>query len=349
MSIQYCSKNNYIESNRNFLDDYANIESKEIDMTLSGSYLNRYPKFIINKRKFSSYPSKTDATDLINLIKEKNKISNEVVIGAGSNGILQNLIKLFMKPGDNLVTPFYSFNQAEYAVTTLDGITRRVKCDDYRINFDLLKKATDKKTKIIYICNPNNPTGIYVSADDIVIFAKKTKKLVIVDESSIEFSFKKSVLECNDLPDNLIVLRSFSKAYGLANLRIGYMICSSQIKKYYCENTTINEFSGISIMFAKKMIQKYNYVLKNVKKINKEKQKLILELQKLGVELIESDSNTIMTKTTFDKELIKKIFLCNITVIPIYDEYNKIHFRIAVQNKKINKIFVKKLKKVLKK
>ena len=250
MYTQYYLKNDYIESQRTFLDDYANIESKEIDMTLSGMYLNKYPNFDINPHTFCSYPSKYEAIDLIELIKERNKITCDVVIGPGSNGILQNLIKIFLKQGDNLVTPFYTFNQAEYATTVLGCITRRVKCDDYKINFNSLKNSIDNNTKIVYICNPNNPTGIYSSADEIISFVKEVKPIVIVDESSIDFTNKKSILKYENLPDNLIVLRSFSKAYGLANLRVGYMVCSSDIKNYYIENTTINEFSGLSITIA---------------------------------------------------------------------------------------------------
>lgn len=348
MYTRYYSENDYIESSRNFSDDYANIESKKIDMTLSGIYLYKYPKFDIDLKQLCLYPTKYDAINLIEIIKKKLGICSSIVLGSGSNGILQNIIKIILKKGDNLVTPFYSFNQGEYAATALGCVTRRVKCDNYKINFESLKRSIDQSTKIVYLCNPNNPTGIYVSSKKIIDFAKDVESIVIVDESGIDFTNKKSILEYKNIPNNLIVLRSFSKAYGLANMRIGYMCCSLEFEKYYINNTTINEYSGLSVSFAIKMLENYDYVSKNVELINKEKNDMIIELKKIGIDTIHSDSNTIMSKTIIDEQLIKELFKENISLIKVYDEYNKIHFRVAVQSVELNKIFIKKMQKILK-
>ena len=347
MCTQYYLKNSYFESKRDFSDDYANIDSRKIDMTLSGKYLYKYPNLDLDLKQLCLYPSKYDALDLIKRIKEKFKIKNNIVLGSGSNGILQNIIKILLKKGDNLVTPFYSFNQAEYAATSLGCMTRRVKCNNYQIDFEALKKSIDSKTKIVYICNPNNPTGIYVSSKKIVEFAKQIDSTIIVDESSIDFTNKKSILDYKKIPNNLIVLKSFSKAYGLANLRIGYMCCSSEFEKKYINNTTINEYSGLSVSFAIKMLDNYEYVLKNIELINKEKTKIINQLKKMGIETIKSDSNTIMSKTIVDEQLINELFNEDISLIKVYDEDNKIHFRIAVQDIKLNNIFIEKLKKII--
>ena len=339
-------KNNYIESSRNFSDDYANIDSRKIDMTLSGIYLYKYPSFNVDLKQLCLYPSKYDADDLMGKIKRRFNIQNSVVLGPGSNGILQNIIKITLKIGDNLVTPFYSFNQAEYAATSLGCTTRRVKCNNYQIDFDAIKKSIDSKTKIVYICNPNNPTGIYVSSKKIIDFAKNVTPIIIVDESGIEFTNKESILDCEDIPDNIIVLRSFSKAYGLANMRIGYMCCSSEFEKMYIDNTTINEYSGLSVSFAAKMLDNYDYVTKNIDLINKEKNKIIKQLEKIGVETIKSDSNTIMSKTIIDERLINELFNKDVSLIKVYDEDNKIHFRIAVQDIESNNLFIEKIKEI---
>ena len=346
MYTQYYLKNNYLESKRKFSDDYANIDARKIDMTLSGIYLYKYPNFEVNLKQLCLYPSKYDSMNLIKIIRKKFNIKNSIVLGSGSNGILQNIIKMTLKKGDNLVTPFYSFNQAEYAATSLGCTTRRVRCNNYQIDFEALQKSIDRKTKIIYLCNPNNPTGIYVSSKKIVEFAKKIDCMVIVDESGIDFANKKSVLDYKSIPNNLIVLRSFSKAYGLANMRIGYMCCSPEFEKKYIDNTTINEYTGLSVSFAIQMLENYDYVLKNVELINKEKNKIIFQLEKMGIETIKSDSNTIMSKTNIDEQLINELFNNDVSVIKVYDEDNKIHFRIAVQNIEINEIFIEKLKNI---
>ena len=346
MCTQYYLKKIYIESSRNFLDDYSNTESKEIDMTLSGTYLYKYPNFNIDEKKFCTYPSKVEANNLIKLLKDKYKIEDDVIIGTGSNGIIQNIVKILIEPDDNIVTPFYTFNQVEYATTTLKGITRRVKCNDYNIDIKLLEDSIDINTKMVYICNPNNPTGIYYPSKKIIAFANRIKPIIVVDESSIEFTDKKSVLDYGKLPKNMIVIRSFSKAYGLANLRIGYMICSSEFKKKYIKNTTVNEFSGISIICAKEMLLNYNLVQKNIEKINLEKSKLVFELKKMNIDVINSASNTIMTKTTFNEKIVNELLKKNISVVTVYDEFGKLHFRIAVQDKKSNDEFIKRLKRI---
>ena len=92
MFTQYYLKNNYIESKRDFSDDYANIDSRKIDMTLSGIYLNEYPKFDLDLKQLCLYPSKYDADDLIKKLKKKFKINSSIILGPGSNGILQNII-----------------------------------------------------------------------------------------------------------------------------------------------------------------------------------------------------------------------------------------------------------------
>ena len=348
MCTQYYLKNDYIESFRDFSDDYANIDSKKIDMTLSGIYLYNYPPFKIDLKQLCLYPSKYDADDLIKKIKKEFNIQKNVVLGPGSNGILQNIIKITLKEGDNIVTPFYTFNQAEYAATALGCKTRRVKCDGYHINFNAIKNSIDSKTKIVYICNPNNPTGIYISSKKIIEFAKTISSIVIVDESGIEFTNKESVLDYKDIPNNMIILRSFSKAYGLANMRIGYMCCSPEFEKIYVNNTTINEYSGLSISFAIIMLNNYDYVKKNIELINREKKKLIFQLKKIGIDVIESDSNTIMSRTIVNENIIDKLSNEDVSLIKVYDIDNKTHFRIAVQEVQTNKEFIRRLKKVMK-
>lgn len=348
MCIQFYSKNNYIISKRNFSDDYANTNSGKIDMTLSGKYLYKYPEFDFDIQQLSKYPSKYDAEKLMFKISEKFKLKNSIILGPGANGILQNIIKLVLKKGENLVTPFYTFNQAEYSTTAFGGITRRVKCVNYKIDFTKMKKSINRKTKIVYICNPNNPTGIYTSSNKIIEFAISVDCIVIVDESGIEFTNKKSILDYKSIPDNVIVLRSFSKAYGLANARLGYMFCSNKFEKYYLANTTINEYSGLSVLFAMKMLDNFECVLKNIELINQEKLKIISELKKINILTIDSDSNTIMTKSLIDNYLFDELFQNDISLIKVYDESNNIHFRIAVQDAESNEMFIKRLKLILK-
>ena len=96
MFIQSLLKNsNYVVSKRNFLSDYSRIESKKIDMTLSGKFLSNYGKLKINSKEFDKYPSHDEINKLEQEIKNHENIQQEIILGAGANGILQNIIKMF--------------------------------------------------------------------------------------------------------------------------------------------------------------------------------------------------------------------------------------------------------------
>jgi histidinol-phosphate aminotransferase len=346
MYIQsYCKNSNYLISKRNYNDDYSNIESLKIDMTMSGKYLSDYPKFDFDTKKFCEYPMHKEIRSLELNLKKIFKIKKRVIIGSGSNGILQNLVKIFFKNGGNLVTPYLTFNQVEYAVSSMNCYTRRVYMKDYKINFSRLYKSIDENTKMVYICNPNNPTGLICSNNDILDLASKIKCMLVVDESAIEFSNIRSLVEFN-FPSNILIVRTFSKAYGLANLRVGYLICDSKVEKLYKENITVNEVSGISCILAKKVLDSSNYQ-ENVFLINKEKEYLINEFKRLGIECYNSQSNTLLTKNSFDCNLLKKLCENEISILPVHSQNGKIEIRIAVQDHKTNKEFIERFTKCL--
>ncbi len=337
----------YQISKRNFLDDYAKYQAQEIDMTLSGKYLYRYPKFRIDYQKLSNYPAHHITKQLEETIKERQtRKEREVVIGTGANGIIQNLVKIIFQEGGNLVTPYLTFNQPEYAVTAMGGYTKRVYMqEDMQINPQKIIDSVDNETKMIYLCNPNNPTGMIMKPEELIEIARNVTAYVVVDESGIEF-FSKDTLAFCEIPDNMIIIRSFSKAYGIANLRVGYMICSKELKKKYEQNITINEVSGISCEYARRLLLSKHYQ-KNVELIIKEREKIEKNLRKSGMEFFESKSNLLFTKE-ITEELLEKIVRSGISVMPVRDQREKLHLRIAVQDKKTNQKFLEKWKEIVK-
>jgi len=343
--LSFLKNKKHIISKRNFLDDYSNISSKKIDMTMSGKYLGKYPELDIDLNDLDKYPLKYYIDELKQTIRKKYNIKNEIIIGNGSNGILMNLVKIYLKKGDNLVTPYYTFNQLEYAATSLNAKTKRVFMDEDNINFDNIIKNIDKKTKLIYICNPNNPTGKYIDVKKLIELSKRVKNIkIIIDESTIEFSNKKSILDYS-LPKNIIVVRTFSKAFGIANLRVGYMICNKDVYKKYKENVTNNEVSSINCKIAIKLL-KSNLYKENVKLVLNERNYLKKELNKIGIETYDSDSNILLTKTCFSKKELDLLEKTEISIVPVKDIKNNIHIRIAVQDSKTNKEFINAIKKL---
>ena len=270
----------------------------------------------------------------------------EIILGPGSNGLIQNICKILLNENDVLVTLYLSFGQAEFAATSFGATTKRVYLDNnYNINLNYFDEVIDKDTKLIYICNPNNPTGLIIENEEILNFAKKHPSIyIMIDESNIEFSDRESLLG-KELLQNLIILKSFSKAYGLSNLRIGYLVCSKTLSEIYKRNVTINEFSGISVYYANKAICSDNYKV-NVMKIHKELKYLKYYLNDIGIETLNSFANTLFTKNIFDINFIQELEAYNISMVPIIDQNGDLHFRIACQTHKINMLFIKELYKI---
>ena len=349
MFIPYLFKNKkYVISKRNYLCDYSKVKHSKIDMTLSGKFLAVREKFSVSDNEFDTYPSNIQIKKLKDIIRKDVRNSGKIILGSGANGILQNIVKILFKEKGNLVTPFYTFEQVEFAVTSFGGCTKRVYTRDYNIDFENLKKAIDKKTKMIYICNPNNPTGIYVDSNVILNFAKSVKIPVVVDESGIEFANKTSLLDYCTLPKNLIVVRSFSKAYGIANLRVGYFVCNDDFEKEYMKNVTTIEISGISYEIAIELLKRRKHeTLENIDCIINERKKLVKQINELGIECTESDSNIVMTKTPFNENFFGQLKKYEISIVKVYDEFGKIHMRIAIQNEKTNKEFIRTLSTIM--
>lgn len=338
------------KDNRTFLNDYSFNKNSvcNIDMVLSGKYLDdRKLTINLDDIEIDEYPSNDKINELKELIaKLNNKSKENFIIGAASNGIIQNLVKLFFSKGGTLLTSEYSFAQPEYAVLRIGGKVKKVSTDnDFRINFDNILNNIDDDTKAIFLCNPNNPTGYYYEPATIINFAKKITIPIIVSEAAIEFTEKESLLNY-DLPENIIVTRTFSKAYGLAGLRVGYAFLSGKYLELYTKSITRFEVSLLSIILAIDMM-KNNSINQNIKLVLKERKYLQENMNVIGIDTLTSDSNAFMTKYMYHKDFFELLNDKGIAVAKIDSKYNDyFYFRVAVQKPNVNKHFIEKLKRI---
>ena len=155
--------------------------------------------------------------------------------GAGSDEAIDMVYRVFCEPGkDNVVAiaPSYGVYKVAAAVNNV-GFKEVLLNNDFSLPVDRILEACDKNTKAIWICSPNNPTGNAFLKEDIISLAKKFDGIVVVDEAYGDFSSRGSMLdEIGDL-ENLIVLRTFSKAWGMAGLRAGMAFASPEIIEYF--------------------------------------------------------------------------------------------------------------------
>ena len=196
---------------------------------------SKVKKIVSNKNlNFSRYPD-GKSKELRSQISKKFKCDKErVICGAGSDEIIQMLCQLFLKPKDEVIVPKFSFLMYRiYAkIVGANVIFAREKKLKVSIS-EIIKKVT-KKTKIVFIANPNNPTGTYLSKLELIKLRKKLREniLLVVDDAYAEYMKNKDYISGLDLfknKKNVFILRTFSKIYGLSSLRIGWGYGSKKI------------------------------------------------------------------------------------------------------------------------
>lgn len=160
--------------------------------------------------------------------------AKQLIFGNGSDEVVQIICRAFLAAGTNTVMASPTFPQYRHNAIIEGAEVREIPLIDGRHDLNGMLQAIDKDTRVVWICNPNNPSGTYVSEQDLITFIDNVPKhvLVVVDEAYYEY------VRAVDFPqtapllgkyENLMILRTFSKAYGLAALRIGYGIASESL------------------------------------------------------------------------------------------------------------------------
>ncbi|OGO06222.1 MAG: histidinol-phosphate transaminase [Chloroflexi bacterium RBG_13_56_8b] len=206
--------------------------------------------------------------------------AEHIVVGNGSDELIGLIIRLFLEPGDEVINCVPTFDMFRFGVILCNGKLVEVPRDeDYRVDVKAVKKAITKKTKLILLANPNNPTGTPTPRQDVLELIE-TGVPVLADEAYVEFSGE-TVTHLVPNYDNLIVLRTFSKWAGLAGLRVGYGLMHPKIVGYL---QTIKQPYNVNIaarVAVRESLEDVDHLMKNVKAIVAERERLFNELSKL--------------------------------------------------------------------
>lgn len=262
---------------------------------VNGEELNRYPDpFQLEMRKkLSGY------LDIP---------SEYIFCGVGSDEIIDLLIRIFCEPGkDNavIVEPTYGMYKVACDINNVNVIP--VSLDDkFQIDVNATLNAVTEKTKLLFLCSPNNPTGNLLNKKDIITIAEAFKGIVVVDEAYIEFAGSDSLIFDALKYNNIVVLRTFSKAWGLAGIRCGYSITSPEIIYLLFKIKAPYSISKLTSSAVIKAIENYEKKEKYVSIINEEKERVIERLKNInGVEMVyASDANFILFRCRNSKEVL---------------------------------------------
>ncbi|TET16577.1 MAG: histidinol-phosphate transaminase [Dehalococcoidia bacterium] len=228
----------------------------------------------------SIYPD-AGQTELRKLLQGYAGIGAEhIVAGSGSGDLIDLILRLFVEPGDEVVICVPAFTMFRFSAEMYNGkLVEAPRDKDFAVNVNVVKAAINKRTKIILVDSPNNPTGNMTCQDDIVELVD-TGLPVLVDEAYVEFAGE-TVAPLVRQYRNLMVLRTFSKWAGLAGLRIGYGIFPSEIADYLMKIKLPYNINAAALVAVRESLKDIDYLMSRVKAIVAERERLFTELEKL--------------------------------------------------------------------
>ena len=291
------------------------------------------------------YPD-TDALELREAIATYYGVTPQnVICGVGSDQLIDCTLRAALQKGDDVVVPYPSFSMYQLSTVINSGNLIEVPlCEDFTYNvpaiLEIIKKVVPK---VVFLCNPNNPTGSILTLDEIREILDATEALVIVDEAYGEFT-KDSAITLTREYTNLLVLRTFSKAYGLAGARIGYGIAHPSIIETINVTKPPYNLNVFSQEMAKWIISNTTYYQDSLKKIIDSRENLYQALKKLPLRVYPSEANFLWVSSEYNLDKIlkaKQIYIRKINI------NQKDYFRISIGTDEENQILLETLKEAI--
>ncbi|MBI4180570.1 MAG: histidinol-phosphate transaminase [Chloroflexi bacterium] len=206
--------------------------------------------------------------------------ARHIVAGGGSNQLIDLVLRLFISPGDEVINCVPTFGIYRFSAELCGGSLVEVSRDEnFAVNVSAVKAAITKKTKIIFLANPNNPTGTLIPQSDILELLDIGVP-VLVDEAYYEFSGE-TIAPLVSQYQNLMVLRTFSKWAGLAGLRVGYGLFPPKIADYLLRIKMPYNVNVAALVAVEESLKDIDYLMDTVKAIVRERDRLFSELGKV--------------------------------------------------------------------
>lgn len=312
-------------------------------------------KAIMDSVKVGNRYGHEDAAKLIELLAEKEGVTTDhIMIAPGSSDLLEKVaISRFIEGGkivsaDPAYMSLIKTSQAMQADWSAIPLTKT-----YAHDLPKMEAAIDEKTKLVYICNPNNPTGTITPGKDLWQFCKTAseKTLIFVDEAYLEFmkpEDKMSMVGLINEGKNIMVSRTFSKVYGMAGLRVGYIVAQPEtlepLKKIWRSNM------GLNITALKGAIASLGdeeFVQKSISKNTECREYVCAELDKLGFEYLPSQTSFVLFPIELEgKPFLEKMFSLGVGVRS-FEVFGGTHCRVSIGTMPEMELFVETLKTVL--
>jgi histidinol-phosphate aminotransferase len=290
------------------------------------------------------YPDPQQVSVKAVLAKQRKILPNQILLGNGSDEVLDLLFRAFCEPNtDNVITlpPTYGMYGVLASINAVEN-KEVLLSNDFEPQVDAILEAVNENTKILFLCSPNNPTGNSFSDKNVVTLLQNFNGLVVIDEAYIDFSKKQSwVNELDEYP-NLVITQTLSKAYGLAGIRLGICYASSQviavlnkIKPPYNVNELSQKRALIRLADKEKIQMEIDSII--IQRDNL--LKVLLEV-KFVSKIYPTEANFILIKVDdankrYNELIAKGIVIRNRTTQPLCENCLRLTIGTAEENKKL--------------
>lgn len=274
--------------------DFLRLDKNE-NLILSDEGLIKQIKSRIDSDFISTYPEVHTLYQKISQWLDINK--EQIYISSGSDGAIKSVFEVFVNEGDSVIIPHPTYAMY-YVYSEMFGAHLNTIPYDTDLNLQSSKiiEAITDKTKLICIANPNSPTGTIIEQSElleIIDYAGKKDVLVLLDEAYYLYYIPTLIKYVSSFP-NLIVTRSFSKAYGLASARLGYAISNPYIISCLKKVRPMYEVSSYSVLLGNLIIENETIIMEYMKRFNEGKEYLFGELKLIGLKFFNSHANFVL-------------------------------------------------------
>ena len=334
---------------------------KVVKLSANESALGVSPKVkkIISKKNFSffRYPDPKSKKLRMEISKKFKCDMERIICGSGSDEVIQMLCQLILKPKDEVIVPQFSFLMYRIYAKIVGAKILFSKEINFKISIENILKKVTKKTKIVFIANPNNPTGTYLNKLELISLRKKLNKkiLLVIDDAYNEYNLKKDYVSGLDLfrrSKNVFILRTFSKLYGLASLRIGWGYGDKKIINALYKIKPPFNVNLFAELCASKAICDKKFVKKSVRHNTFWGNKIKKVFSNYNISSNEVVSNFLLlnfNKCKIPAKLFMKKLLNDGIIVRSMEEYKiKNCLRLSVGNSLENKYLLKVVKKIFK-
>jgi histidinol-phosphate aminotransferase len=257
--------------------------------------------------KIHRYPDVYGAELKEKLAIRRNVNPAQIVLGNGSTELVGMIAKTFLQAKEKCLTARETFPVYRMAANSINAICAAVPAKDDRYDLQGILDAIDSNTRLIFIANPNNPTGTALPTSDLQSFLARipANVLIVLDEAYREYATE--TVDLPSLPENCIVLRTFSKVYGLAGLRIGYAICSPEVASHLNKVSLPYGVNLIGQIAALAALEDQEHVASCVKKNLQQRTLVQAEFLLRGYKFVSSQTNFILLKVAEPQFLYEKL------------------------------------------